>query len=171
MGKPKSFKDTIKESDRPKDRVLPTIQHIRLSESQILKRKQDLAQMNYFVNNLKCKVCKSQLDGHISHVFADLYCRSDPDHYIVNYSGLNKPTKEIARLIHEDTASQYEISSVAQKDGYFISVSKIDLTMNVMLRQKFKERLFSYVGASHFAFEDIKIDDLLQDMQIYQIME
>jgi hypothetical protein len=178
MSSPKSFKDLIK---RPRLKLEPQplklIPQPILSATELEKKKLHLQQVTKMANLLRCPLCDSQLDGHVSHQVARLQCVSNPDEYsLVQYRNSIIPKIEIARI--SDELNKYEISYVFQSiddqefNIYEVTINKIDLTLPIVHQNKFKKNIFFHTGRKFLPInKNLNTKNLLSKLEIYQIFQ
>lgn len=178
MSSPKSFKDLVKRTKlRPEPQRLKQIPQPVLTESEIEKKKQQLLQVKKMANSLRCPLCGSQLDGHVSHQVARLQCVSNPDEYsVVQYRNSIIPKIEIARV--SDDFNKYELSYVfiniddQEFNVYEITINRIDLTLPLVHQNKFKKNVFYHTGRKFLPInKDLTAKNILSKLEIYQIFQ
>ena len=152
MGKPKSFKDMVFPPARSGTRSavyapLPQPPTPRTITNQAQKQLEtQFLELKRLINNERCPICSSQLDGGIRSDDAAVYCVSNPEEYKATYKyGLTIPVYSSVR--YHTTNFDYEIqSSLNDNNVYSNTVYKIDLSLNVRAQNSDKKKLFSYDG-------------------------
>lgn len=178
MSSPKSFKDIVKRHIlRPQPKPLKQIPQPKLSEAELAKRAQSLKEMKYFANNLRCPLCGSQLDGHVSHLEARLRCVSNPSEYEVWHRGKGLAKREAARVSNEFITLElvYFLEGLDDNEVplYSIAVNELDLTIpRLDIREKCKKQIFRYYGKKFMPINsELNTNNLLKKLELYQIFQ
>lgn len=93
-----------------------------------------------FVNDLRCPLCNSQLDGNVNQYKADLFCVSIPEEYKVYYKP-NETLPDFEKIVYYFDSTCYEITSNRQGEIFDTFIFKVDLTLNLKYRTQMAEKL------------------------------
>lgn len=176
---PKSFKDLMKRTTLRSEqgRQLKPIPRVQISEVELARRNQRLAEMKAFANKLRCPLCGAQLDGPVSWTDAKLTCVSNPDEYSVYYPGTGLAKQEIARVSNDYHIYELAYYLIGLNDDevpeYNVVINQLDLTISVpQIREKNKKRLHHFTGVKVLPInKDLTADNILKKLEIYQIFQ
>jgi hypothetical protein len=122
-----------------------------------------------FCNSLRCPLCGSQLDGNIHPKKAALYCATNNDEYVADWSANSTvPTQERINYYYGDY--QYEILTVQGTDNYHTVIYKINLSLNKILRYAERKKIFEMVGPRLIFFRKrMEEKEFLNKIKLYNV--
>lgn len=146
----------------------PAPRTISTDESAI--RAFQLKEMRKFIDNQRCPVCSSQLDGPIGYDNATVYCCTGGEkEYKAKYVfGLDVPTRSVATFY--TTHFAFEIDTTHLIDDLYRNILyKIDLSLNPKYQQAEKKELLNYEGERFLFKNSWTEEELLNKVKLYTI--
>jgi hypothetical protein len=179
MSGPKSFKDLIKRTKlrTEQGQKLKQIPRIQISDAELARRNQLLADMKKFANKLRCPLCKAQLDGAVSFVDAKLSCVANPEEYCVYYPGRGLARREAARVSNDFYTYEliYYLTGLDENEvpQYEVTINQLDLSIpRPDMREKNKKRLYCFNGVRVLPInENLTADNILKKLELYQVFQ
>lgn len=172
MGKPKSFKDLFKYKKQVPmhgGNLIIAPKPIKPDPDFLAQQAKQQKELEKFVNQKRCSVCGSQLDGPVYAAKAELYCVAYNSHYKCTYLFDNKlPKSSLATYAFDQNA--YEIySRLKDIDKYYIEVYKIDLNLIPKFQQRDKKKIMDCESAIFKFQKNISEEDFLQKIKLYTV--
>lgn len=171
MSKPKSYQQILRFKTKSKsidNAPLPNKGGLVLTPEFVAEQKRLKQEMLYFVNKLRCPICKSQLDGEVNGKRAGLYCCDDSKEYTAEYSE-NKTLKYCSFRICYEQLSYLIVCNLMQNSLYDVRIFEIDLSLTLIYQDKYRKLLFSYTGPVPILDFPISEKDLLSDLRLLAV--
>lgn len=120
-----------------------------------------------FYNNLRCPLCKGQLDGTINNLKGDLYCVTSPNEYRCVYSSnrLDAPHYEQFNYFYD--AWHYRLEISVQDDRYYSKLSKFDMTFDEFFRERSRKKILEVKAKIPFFPKNLDEKQFLKKIKLY----
>lgn len=141
-----------------------------ISVNEAERRAAQLKEMKKFINDQKCPVCNSPLEGPIGYDRAVVHCAaSGGKEFKAQYKfGDLFPSWSVTTLY--TTCYAFEVHNTHVTDDLFRNtIFQIDLTLNDRFQQIEKKELLNYEGARLFIKEAKTEQELLEKIKLYTL--
>jgi len=141
-----------------------------ITEEELKRRSLQAKEMKEIANRERCPICGAQLDGLVGYNKANLYCAANgEDQFKVSFiHGMEHPVLSISTLYMQNFA--YEIKYYhLEKDLYFNSIYRLDLSLSKKYQQLEKKEIVSYQGSPLIIKGNLTEQQLLNKIKLYTI--
>lgn len=122
-----------------------------------------------FINNLRCPLCQSQLDGNIHPKEARLYCVSNND----EYSGKWVPDSEVPIFeVIKYYYNQYEYNIVVHKSvtQFTTTIDRYNSDVLHIYKNSTRKRIFDFTGDRILFFKKRMEENVfLEKLKLYSV--
>jgi hypothetical protein len=142
--KPLSFRDILKPKRQAQTNTLLPVAAPAMTEQDLINQKLARKRMRALVENERCPICLSQLDGLIAEHTASLFCCSNPNECTAEYRLPHQKPIHQTLLVAAETDG-YQIESALKTDGlYKCSIYQLDMTLIEAFRMKGRRHLITF---------------------------
>lgn len=134
------------------------------------RRALQLKQMKAFINNQRCPICESQLEGTIGYDAATVYCcAGGQKEYKARYVfGNDLPAWSVTTLYTTHFGFEIENRHVTD-ELYKNTIYKIDLSLNERFQQREKKSILNYEGARLLIKTNLTEEQLMEKIKLYTL--
>lgn len=141
-----------------------------ITSNEAERRALQLKQMKAFINNRRCPICDSQLEGSIGYDRATVYCCVGSEkEYVVHYVfGETRPDWSVTTFYTTHFAYQIENKHITD-ELYRNIIYKVDLSLNERFRDREKKTILNYEGARLLLSGNLKEEQIEEKIKLYTL--